>query len=65
MKTLDEIKYQFIINLTKFFLYKYKLGEIKNLEQIGNNSYLPFRLFVNGEMNQEALSIFSSVYKTK
>lgn len=34
---LDEIKYNFVIELTKFFLDKYKTGEIKNLNAVVSN----------------------------
>jgi hypothetical protein len=34
---LEEIKYRFIIDLTKFFIQKYNDGEIKDLELIVRN----------------------------
>jgi len=37
MTKLDEIKYKFIIELTKLFVEKYKLGEIKDIDLIIKN----------------------------
>ena len=37
MGELNEIKYRFVMNLTKFFVEKYRDGEIKELESIIRN----------------------------
>ena len=37
MEELNEIKYRFVIDLTKFFVGKYNNGEIKELELIVRN----------------------------
>lgn len=37
MKELNEIKYKFVIDTTKFFVGKYIDGEIKDFNQIVNN----------------------------
>jgi hypothetical protein len=34
---LNEIKYKYIVDLTKFFIEKYKSGEIKNFEMVRRN----------------------------
>jgi len=36
MDILDNITYEYIIDLTKYFLEKYDSGEIKSLDQITN-----------------------------
>jgi hypothetical protein len=35
--TLNDIKYEYVINLTKFFVEKYRDGEIKDLNLIDKN----------------------------
>jgi len=47
MKKLNEIKYQFVIDLTKFFIGKYNDGEIKELDSIVRNVMALSKFIVN------------------